>query len=272
MQHTTSNRSKSSRRALLLLALPVLGFVLYMAGQEGVYGLTHEIGYAVCHQITVRSYIFDDLVLPLCARCTGQYLGIVAGMFLAGLWGRLRSASLPPPWLVAVLLGFLLIWAFDGFNSYVYLIIRRPLFYEPNNILRISTGLLQGLAICFLFLPYFNQVFWAYPDPTPILRGGRDLLMALIVGAVIVVAVNTTWPPLFYPLAILSTGGAFFLLSMVGTMFALLILRQENSNRTARDFATFFVPGMALAVLLLLSVNLLRSYAQLNLGFALPTG
>ena len=38
-------------------------------------GKADHIGYAVCHQISVRSYFFGDHQLPLCARCSGQYLG-----------------------------------------------------------------------------------------------------------------------------------------------------------------------------------------------------
>lgn len=180
--------------------------------------------------------------------------------------------GLPPRWLIAVLIGFLAIWAFDGFNSYLYLILGRPFLYQPHNILRISTGILQGLAVSFLFLPFFNLAFWAEPDIRPVLQNGWELAQALGLGALVVLAVTSGWTLLFYPLAILSVVGTVLMLSLVGALFVLLALREENSNRTLGDFFSLFLPGMAFAALLLLSIDLFRAFAESNLGMVLPTG
>ncbi len=256
-----------------LAALPILFLVLWLGGrEEGVLGVADHIGYAVCHQITVRSYVFGDLVMPLCARCSGQYLGVLISFFLAWRWGRIRAMGFPPRWLIAVLVGFLVIWAFDGFNSYLALILGHPLLYQPQNILRVSTGILQGLAIGFLFLPFFNGAFWADPDPDRVLRSGWELAQALGIGALTVVAVASGWEPLFYPLALLSVAGAALMLSLVGTLLVMLLLREENSNRTFGDFLSLFLPGMAFTALLILSIDLFRAFAESNLGMVLPTG
>ncbi len=235
-------------------------------------GVAHYVGYAVCHQITIRTYVFGDLVMPLCARCSGQYLGVMIGFFLAWRWGRIRAMGLPPRWLIAVLIGFLAIWAFDGFNSYLYLILGRPFLYQPHNILRISTGILQGLAVSFLFLPFFNLAFWADADIRPVLQNGWELAQALGLGALVVLAVTSGWTLLFYPLAILSVVGTVLMLSLVGALFVLLALREENSNRTLGDFFSLFLPGMAFASLLLLGIDLFRAFAESSLGMVLPTG
>ena len=202
----------------------------------------------------------------------GIFIGAFVGMIMVASLGRWRAALLPPKWLVIVLFGFLAIWAFDGFNSYVYLILQRPLFYQPQNILRVSSGLLQGLALIFLFLPYFNRSFWAEPLQVPVIRGLKELALALLLGLVVVLAVNSRWPLLFYPLAFISTGMTFFFLSMVGTLFVLLILRQENTNNSMRDFFTLFIPGMAFAMVILLGVNLMRFFAESRLGMVMPPG
>lgn len=270
----STKRTRNKRRSLLgLAALPILLLALWLGGrEEGLMGVAHYVGYAVCHQITVRTYVFGDLVMPLCARCSGQYLGVLVGFFLAWRWGRIRAMGLPPRWLIVVLVGFLAIWAFDGLNSYLYLILRRPFLYQPHNILRISTGILQGLAVSFLFLPFFNQAFWAEPDFRPVIQSGRELAQALGLGAVVVLAVVSGWPPLFYPLAFLSIASTVLMLSLVGTLFVLLVLKEENSNRTFGDFLSLFLPGMAFAALLLLAIDLFRAYAESNLGMVLPTG
>ena len=61
------------------------------------------------------------------------------------------------------------------------------------------------------------------------------------------------------------------MLSLVGTLIVTLMLKQENRNRTKSDFLSLFVPGMAFAMLLLLSIDLMRAYAESNLGMVLPT-
>jgi len=270
----TTERPRNRKRLWFgLAALPILVLTVWLGGREGgVLGVADHVGYAVCHQITVRTYVFGDLVMPLCARCSGQYLGVLIGFFFAWRWGRIRAMGFPPRWLVAVLVGFLAIWAFDGFNSYLLLILGRPFLYQPQNILRISTGILQGLAVSFLFLPFFNGVFWADPDPDRVLQNGWELAQTLGLGVLVVVAVASGWAVLFYPLAILSVIGTVLMLSMVGALFVMLLLREENSNRTWGDFFSLLLPGMAFTALLLLGIDLFRAYFESNLGMVLPAG
>ncbi|NOZ72671.1 MAG: DUF2085 domain-containing protein [Chloroflexi bacterium] len=259
------------RRLLALLAVPSLVVLFWLGSQEGILGMANHVGYAVCHQITVRTYIFADLKLPLCARCTGQYLGAFSGFVLAWRWGRLRAAGLPRGRYILILLAFLGVWAFDGFNSYVSLLLGRPFLYSPHNLLRLITGMLQGLAVSFFLIPYFNQVFWREPDPTPILDNRWQLFTALAVSAVLVLAVQSRWLPLFYPLAILSSATAFFMLSIVGILVLLFVLREENKNSTAADFVTLLLPGMVFAALLIGAIDLARAYAEHSQGWILPT-
>jgi uncharacterized membrane protein len=238
--------------------------------KEGPLALADSVGYAVCHQITVRTYVFGDLVMPLCARCSGQYLGAMAGFFMALVWGRLRASGLPSRGIIVTLVAFLAIWAFDGINSYVYLVTRETFLYMPHNILRLITGMLQGIAISMFFLPFFNQVFWRRPDPRPVLAGWKDLAIILLLTGVLTLAVNSQWGPLFYPLAALSVAGVFLLLSLVGTLVFVMLFRAENTGETGQDFVRFFIPGMAFAVLLIAGIDALRAWAQSSLGFSLP--
>ena len=101
----TTERPRNIKRLWFgLAALPILFLALWLGGREGsALGVADHVGYAVCHQITVRSYVFGDLVMPLCARCSGQYLGVLIGFFLAWRWGRIRAMGFPPRWLIAVL-------------------------------------------------------------------------------------------------------------------------------------------------------------------------
>ncbi|MEZ4766845.1 MAG: DUF2085 domain-containing protein [Caldilineales bacterium] len=80
----------------------------------------------------------------LCARCSGQYLGALFGLVLLLVLGRGRAGALPPTGIVLLLLGFLAVWAFDGLNSYLTFFPGLPHLYEPRNILRVTTGAMQG--------------------------------------------------------------------------------------------------------------------------------
>jgi len=261
-------RKKRPRTWLLLLSAIILVGGVAWGLKDGPLALADAVGYAVCHQITVRTYVFGDLVMPLCARCSGQYLGAMAGFFLALLRGRLRASGLPPRKIIVTLVIFLILWAFDGINSYIYLLTQQPFLYTPHNILRLTTGLLQGIAVSMLFLPFFNQIFWREPDPRPVLAGWRDLGQGLLIAALLGLAVHSRWLPLFYPLAFLSAGGAFLLLSLVGMLLAVQLLRADNMADSWRDFFLFWLPGMAFAILLIAGLDTLRAWSGIDLDIS----
>jgi uncharacterized membrane protein/uncharacterized membrane protein YeaQ/YmgE (transglycosylase-associated protein family) len=256
----------------MLAGVVVAGGVAAGLLRGGLLGLTHGVGYAVCHQITVRTYIFGDWVMPLCARCTGQYLGAMTGFVMAAVWGRLRASEMPPPGILFTLILFLAVWAFDGINSYIFLLTGTPFLYPPHNILRLFTGLLQGLAVSMLFLPFFNRVFWREPDPRPVLRRWRDVGLLLLITAGLALAVHSRWLPLFWPLALLSTLGVLLLLSLIGALLLVMLMRAENRAETWRDLLAFLLPGLAFAVLLIAGIDTLRAWLESFVKLPPPTG
>jgi uncharacterized membrane protein len=56
----------------------------------GLAGLTYMIGSVVCHQHADRSFHLAAVQLPVCARCTGLYIGGAIGMVTWLIWRRLR--------------------------------------------------------------------------------------------------------------------------------------------------------------------------------------
>ena len=156
------------------------------------------------HRIPARSFMFAGRSLPLCARCSGTYLGALAGLIVLAGRGRWRAAVLPAPAILALLGAFLLAWAVDGFNSFLTLIPGLPFLYEPHNLLRLITGTLEGLVIAAILLPVANLTFWEKPEPQRSVASWHDLAWMVAGAAVVIAAVRSEWPPLLYPLALLS--------------------------------------------------------------------
>ncbi|HSN74483.1 MAG TPA: DUF2085 domain-containing protein [Anaerolineae bacterium] len=252
---------------LLLLAggLAVIAAIWFIT-PGGLLDKADHVGYGVCHQIPIRSPFFGGRQLPLCARCSGQFLGALAGLVLLIALGRGKAAKLPPRPVIVVLLGFIAAWALDGFNSYLTLFPGAPHLYEPHNILRTTTGAMQGVALISLVLPFFNVTLWARPDPRPTIGSLREVLLLLGLIALIVAAVGSEWAPLLYPLALLSVAGTLMMLTLVTTMLVTLALRRDGRAESWRDALPLLVAGLALALIILLAINLLRAWLTAEMG------
>ena len=85
---------------------------------------------AGCHQMESRSFSFHDYQYPLCARCTGITIGYLIGLILFLVNIRINPG---------LLLLMCLPCAVDG-------LVQKFTAYESNNIKRLITGLLIGIA------------------------------------------------------------------------------------------------------------------------------
>lgn len=85
---------KLSKFLVPLAALAIIAGFLNIA-PEGILGKADAIGYAVCHRLDPRSFHVDGRQLPLCARCSGMYLGAVLGFIFLNLRYH-HSAGIPP--------------------------------------------------------------------------------------------------------------------------------------------------------------------------------
>ena len=253
---------------LTVAALAILLFYL-LAPPHSLLDKADRAAYAVCHRIPARSFAFAGRPLPLCARCNGTYLGAVAGLIALTACGRRRASRLPVPAILAVLGVFLLAWAIDGFNSFLTLIPDLPYLYEPSNLLRLVTGTLEGLALAALLLPLANLTLWADPDPRRSIGSWRDLWWLLVAAAAVIALVSSAWPPLLYPLAILSELAILGLVGLVNTMFVLMLMRREGKAMRTREALLPLLLGLALAAVELTAIGLARAALTERLGLPL---
>jgi uncharacterized membrane protein len=94
-----------------------------------------KIGLSFCHRRKDRSIRISGYTFPLCARCTGLWLGFVMGLLV-------RVAGLHMP--LIFVFAFMLPLAVDSLTQLAG-------YRESNNRLRLLSGVLFGIATNMLF-------------------------------------------------------------------------------------------------------------------------
>jgi uncharacterized membrane protein len=218
-------------------------------------GKMDTVAYAVCHRIPERSLFFGGQQLPLCARCSGTFLGVLLTLITLTLAGRTRASRLPPPRVLMLLGGFILLWAFDGLNSYLTFYPGAPHLYEPQNWLRLTTGTLNGLALGILIFSIFQFSLWHAPRLEPVVQGLGELSGLVAVAALMVGMVLSRDHRLLYPLALASTLGVVMMLTSVNTVIVLVATRRENSARRWRDAVWPLLIALALSLTIVMGIG-----------------
>lgn len=221
----------------------------------------------VCAQLASHSFYPGGQRLPLCARNTGIYLGFIVALFVLHIRKRGRAQQLPPWPIVGVLVGCIVALAFDGFNS-LAVDLGLPHLYQPQNILRLATGLLAGLALASLTLPMLNRMLWNAYDERQSISSWKTFLLFLAVLAVCFLAVASQSVLALYPVALLSTAGIVTSLGIINLIF---IVAASGRDGTLSGYRELF-PVVSTAMLL--AVGELLILAQLKLSllqvFGLP--
>ncbi len=216
-------------------------------------------GGGVCHQLPERSLQIAGVALPLCARCTGTYLGATIGLLAVVLGGRTRASRFPP-WPALVAFGvFFLVWAGDGVNSYLTLFPGLPHLYEPRNALRLLTGTFEGLALSLILWPVAAATFWRYPQDKRVISL-RGLAVALAAAGVAVVAILRRSQALLYGVALLTTLSLLGLFALLNGLVLTVALHREGTVQTGREAVRLFAVALLLAMAELAALSLLRHW------------
>jgi uncharacterized membrane protein len=221
------------------------------------------LGAGVCGQIPGHSFILGGRQLPLCARCTGTYLGALLGFLGLAALRRWRASGLPPRGVLASLAVCIVLWGVDGLNSFLNLLPNAPYLYEPHNLLRLITGILQGLALSLIVHPIFSFLLWKEADTGRVIRNWRELGYLLIPATLLVWVVQTQASFLLYPVAALSILGVLAMLTLINTMIVLIVTRRESKAANWRDASGLLLLGLLAAFFELIALGLLhRALAQ----------
>ncbi|MCI0477583.1 MAG: DUF2085 domain-containing protein [Anaerolineales bacterium] len=212
---------------------------------EWILSAAHWFASAVCHQFPEHSYHVAGVPLPLCARCTGLYLGALLTMIFH-TWRHPRAMGVPRPWILFALVLFFFAWAGDGVNSFAATFSLVPHLYPPQNILRLVTGTLMGITIGSLVFIVFNSMLWRAPNPDSIFATRREFFALLGLSALLVLVVHSEFAPLLYPLNLAILIAILVLHTTLVTAFIANLTRPALNWRQA-------LPAFALGALIALT-------------------
>jgi uncharacterized membrane protein len=246
-------------KIILVIFMGGLLLAWLIATPPGLLGKSDAVAYAVCHRISSHSFYFGDRPFSLCARCSGQYLGFLWGFGLQAILGRKRS-GFPSRWAAGGLVLLVLFYILDGLNSlfYLYPSLDGWSLYQPNNPLRLFSGLGMGLAISGLYYPLMGQTIWREFSPERSLKGIRQWLLWIGGGIGIGLLVLTGNVLILYPLILLSTGGLIVLLTLLYTVIWILLKRKENSFDSWRELGWWIVAGFGTAIFQIALIDVIR--------------
>jgi len=265
---------------LVPLAALVMVVTWLSIAPPGILGKADALGYAVCHQLPERSFQVAGQPLPLCARCSGMYLGAVVGLAFQAITAR-RRGGMPPKGIVILLALFGLAFALDGANSYLYLVKSVyagrldfiPTLYIPNNTLRLFTGSGTGLAIAVAIYPSFSQTIWRDWSPQPAMPGLKPFTLLVGLMLVLDLLVLPEWDIVLYPVALISAGGVLLVLTMVYAMLWMIFMRLENKFMSLGEAWLPILGGLTIALIQITAIDLFRLWLTHTWGgFPLPLG
>jgi len=211
---------------------------------DPLWSLLTFIGYAFCHQLPERSYMFADLQMPLCARCIGIHVGFLlssvvvwtgARRFASGIWNRKIVIAIA----TTVIFGFAMAIA-----SYLGL-------GGDDNLSRTISGLLIGTPLPFIVVPVLNMAMFPGRNRRSFLDSPLDILLviaAFALGAALIL-LATGSIVLFYLASIL---GILGMLAFTFTMVSILVavLTDGKGMRIRNKLIVSAVLSLALILLL----------------------
>lgn len=206
----------------LLLAPGDLSFKLYAL----VHGLIAQL-----HNVFI-----DGRQLPVCARNIGIYSSFL--ITTGWLWarGRRRAGAWPPRSLSILLLLFVALMTFDGFNSLAG-DMGWPQLYAPRNWLRTISGLLMGIGLTSAILLVWNRALHAEIDRTMPIINWADLAALLLLNGLFFLLVYSDTGWLYWPLAWFVVIGIVGELYMVNVLVIATVMGYRQSIRRLSELA-----------------------------------
>jgi uncharacterized membrane protein len=218
--------------------------LLFLAAPWSLEHKTHAALHGLCAQQPSHSFYFGARRLPFDARMTGIYGGFLGAAVYLFARGSHRAAGLPRWPAAGVLALFVGIMAVDGFNS-LLLDMGRTNLYQPDNRLRLVTGLMTGVALAAAIFLLLGMVLWKRPRlDRRVITGPWEPFLILALQAPLALAVLSGASWLYAPIAMALLLTATAVVSAMGLVVAVMVRTADNSFERAGELQGFAVVGL----------------------------
>ncbi|HHX44073.1 MAG TPA: DUF2085 domain-containing protein [Chloroflexi bacterium] len=202
----------------------------------------------VCHQLPEHALVVGGQALPLCARCTGTFLGVPVGLLALWASGQGRRSGMPRGrvWIALVLP--VVAWMLDGANAFVGDLLGRVWLYTPHNVLRLVTGTGFGLVLAVLLYPTIHYALAPEAGDEPVLARPRDGLVLPLAGALQVATLQVATIAPYGVWAIALAAATTGVLTVVNALLIILALNREGTAQRWSSVALYGVAGLGAAL------------------------
>jgi hypothetical protein len=181
---------------------------------------------------------------------TGIYGGFMVAFACLAAKGRDRAAKLPSFPLMGLLALFVGVMALDGFNS-LLLDLGETHLYQPDNRLRLLTGVGTGIALATIFCYLFGVTLWRRPNIAMPVLTWRDLPVLILAQAPFLVLVIAGWGWTAPVLTVLLVLAAVFVIGALALIAIVLIRRLDYTFERIGDLQTTATSAIFVAVVLM---------------------
>ncbi|MFL5760857.1 MAG: DUF2085 domain-containing protein [Thermomicrobiales bacterium] len=238
------------RRYLFVISFTVL-VLLFIAAPWPFAHKAHVVLHGLCAQRPSHTLFLGGQPLPFDARMTGIYGGFLAAGLYFVARGRYRASRIPSIPTIILLGLSVSALAIDGTNSLLLdMLLWHP--YEPDNRLRLLTGLLTGIALAAVVTFLLASTLWRSPrNDVRVVSGPGDFAWLLLIQAPFAAACLTERGEFFVPLTMSLVLAA--VLALTSLMMATLALfrRQDGTFSTVHDLhnVAFWALLVAVAIM-----------------------
>lgn len=205
------------------------------------------LGSTLCHQLPERSYFFDTIQMPLCARCIGIHFGFLLSTAFLWTGSRRFTSGIPSPKSMVVLGSVMAFFLLDSALSYGGI-------STSDNLRRTLSGLSLGVTFPFVLVPLLNLMVFPGTNATKLFSRTSDWawFAGLYGFAAVAILSSTETKILFYAVSVVGVTGVFFFYILAVSLIFMLALETRpmpKSLKLAAAAVTAVSLLMALALI-----------------------
>jgi uncharacterized membrane protein len=208
------------------------------------------LGSTVCHQLPERSYFYDGVQMPLCARCIGIHFGFILSVSFL-LLGSTRYSSKLPSMKQLVVLGSIMAFYFvDAGLSYSGI-------STSDNLRRTLSGLAIGVPLPFVVVPLLNLALHREGSKSSVFDKPSDWIWFAGLygaGALLILSAESIGP-LFYLVSVVGVIGVFVFFTVILSVIVGLVFENRPLGSSMKVLV-----GASLAFVILMILQFLHSH------------